>query len=160
MSKQCNNKFLKTVSYLDIRKDDLNNLTSKYIKLSDKILELENKDLNDNTRSELHDLNIKIYDIQDRLFENNSKNIEYIASQKTEIKKKNKALEINKQIDNTLNTNIKYNTDLEKLRSARVINSLKDNKQLDRSYTIYFIFIVLFIIIQIAIIITHDDSFF
>lgn len=155
MSKQCNNKFLKTVSYLDIRKDDLNNLTSKYIKLSDKILELENKDLNDNTRSELHDLNIKIYDIQDRLFENNSKNIEYIASQKTEIKKKNKALEINKQIDNTLNTNIKHNTDLEKLRSARVINSLKDNKHLDRSYTFYFIFIVLFIIIQIAIIITH-----
>ena len=155
MSKQCNNKFLKTVSYLDIRKDDLNNLTSKYIKLSDKILELENKDLNDNTRSELHDLNIKIYDIQDRLFENNSKNIEYIASQKKEIKKKNKALEINKQIDNTLNTNIKHNTDLEKLRSARVINSLKDNKHLDRSYTFYFIFIVLFIIIQIAIIITH-----
>ena len=155
MSKQCNNKFLKTVSYLDIRKDDLNNLTSEYIKLSDKILELENKDLNDNTRSELHDLNIKIYDIQDRLFENNSKNIEYIASQKKEIKKKNKALEINKQIDNTLNTNIKHNTDLEKLRSARVINSLKDNKHLDRSYTFYFIFIVLFIIIQIAIIITH-----
>ena len=160
MSKQCNNKFLKTVSYLDIRKDDLNNLTSKYIKLSDKILELENKDLNDNTRSELHDLNIKIYDIQDRLFENNSKNIEYIASQKKEIKKKNKALEINKQIDNTLNTNIKHNTDLEKLRSARVINSLKDNKHLDRSYTFYFIFIVLFIIIQLAIIITHEDSFF
>ena len=155
MSKQCNNNFLKNVSYLDIRKDDLNNLTSKYIKLSDKILELENKDLNDNTRSELHDLNIKIYDIQDRLFENNSKNIEYIASQKKEIKKKNKALEINKQIDNTLNTNIKHNTDLEKLRSARVINSLKDNKHLDRSYTFYFIFIVLFIIIQIAIIITH-----
>ena len=102
MSKQCNNKFLKTVSYLDIRKDDLNNFTSNYIKLSDKILELENKDLNDNTRSELHDLNIKIYDIQDRLFENNSKNIEYIASQMKEIKKKNKALEINKQINKSI----------------------------------------------------------
>ena len=160
MSKQCNTNFLKNVSYLDIRKDDLNNLTSKYIKLSDKIMELENQDLNDNTRTELSDLNIKIYDIQDRLFENNSKNIEYIDAQKKEMKKKNKAIEINKEIDNTLKNNIKHNTDLEKLRSARVLNSLDDNKNLDRSYTIYFIFIVLFIIIQIAIIITHDDFFF
>ena len=145
---------LKNQSYLDVRKKDINSLTNKYMKISNRILELEAGGADGNSSRELSDLNTQLYDLQDKLFNNNLNNLEYIKSQKKNIVKKYNSININKGMIENIKGNMVNTEDINKLRDNRVVSSQKNNDNIDKYYTLYIILILVIFVSQVALIIT------
>lgn len=145
--------WLKDVNYLDVRKKDLKELTNSYINFQDRLLELENKPMNSGIKREINDTNDALLKLQNKIFKNNKKNLEYIMTQKEQINKKNKAIDINKKFLEDVKKKINNNEDLSQLRDARMTESTEKNNDVGKFYTGYFICIVLFIIVQIVLVI-------
>lgn len=146
--------WLKNQSYLDVRRKDINSLTNKYIQISNKVLELESGGLDSNSSRELADLNTKIYNLQDRLFENNLNNLEHIKSQKENISKKNNSININKGMIENVKNNILSTEDINKLRDNRVASSKKNTDNIEKYYTVYIILILVLFVVQVVLIIS------
>ena len=145
--------WLKDVNYLDVRKKDLKDLTNSYIRFQDRLLELENKPINSDIKREINENNDSILKLQNKIFKNNKKNLDYIMTQKGKIDKKNKAIEINKRFLEDVKKRIDSNEGISHLRDARMTESVDKNKDVEKFYTGYFIIIVLFLMIQVILIV-------
>jgi hypothetical protein len=145
--------WLKDVNYLDVRKKDLKELTNSYIKFQDRLLELENKPINNDIKREINENNDSILKLQNKIFKNNKKNLEYIVNQKGKIDKKNKSIKINKKFLDDIKNRIDSNEGISHLRDARMTESSDKNKDVEKYYTGYFIIIVLFLVIQVILVV-------
>ena len=140
-------------NYINSRNEDIGQLVNNYIKLTNSLKESSNNPDDENISQYVSKQKQDIFELQDKLFENNQDNLDLLIKQKKEIYKKNNSVNINKGIIEYQNKNIKGNENLINMRKNRVEHGENKNDKIYKTYTFLIFAVIIIFIIQVVFLI-------
>jgi len=140
-------------NYIDSRNEDINKLVTHYIKLSSSIKESSNNPNDENIPQDINNKKQEIFELQEKLFENNQENLDLLIKQKNEIDRKNNSVNINKGIIEHQNKSIKGNENLINMRTNRVDYGAEKNDKIYTKYTVFIFIVIVLFILQVSFLI-------
>jgi len=139
------------LEYKELRKNNLENLIKTYNKLSNSLEELEASPNKSTNNKEINNLNRQIFDLQNKVFQNNKGSLENIKKQKNDIVKKTNSSKINQQILLKQNDLLDNNENNINLTKAQLNHSSDKSEKLGSKSYIYWIILFAIIGIQIGV---------
>ena len=140
-------------NYINSRNEDIGKLVDHYIKLTTSLKESTNSPDDENISQDVNKKRQDIYELQEKLFENNEENLDLLMKQKKEISKKNNSVNINKGIIEHQNRSIKGNENLINMRKNRVDYGELKNDKIYKTYTFLIFAVIILFVIQVAFLI-------